>query len=288
MTGAPDNWVALLGVKGGAAINPNGSMPTANLLHLSGKNIVVDCGLGVAAGIVKQGVALKAIDVIFITHMHSDHYLELGPLLHTAWCSGLNRPVIVYGPAGTEDYWKHFLESMRADIDIRQADEGRPDIAQLVEIRQLDDGKVASIGGIFVTAMRNNHPPLKDSFALRFEDGARTIVFSGDTTCFPPLAEFARGADLLIHEAMLPEGIERLVARVGNGDDRLRKHLYHSHTPAADVGRIAHAAGVKVLAVNHLVPKDDPAIQPDHWREAIAEHWTGSLHIGSDGLRIPL
>ncbi len=286
MIQASENWVALLGVKGGAAINPLGSMPTSSLLRFNGKIYVVDCGAGAARGIVQQGIPLKEIDTIFITHLHSDHYLDLGPLLHTAWCAGLRHKINVFGPQGTADYWCYFLKSMQFDIDLRMHDEGRPNISELVDINILDDGDVADIAGVKVTAMRNDHPPLNDSFALRFDDGTSAVVFGGDTAYFPPLANFAKGADLLIHEAMYPEGIDRLVARVGNGDDRLRKHLHASHTPAEDAGRIASLAGVKALAINHMVPKDDDAITPGHWRASVSKHWKGSLHIGSDGLKI--
>lgn len=286
MTMAFENWVALLGVKGGAAINPHGSMPTSNLLHFNGRTIVVDCGAGVALGIVQHGISLKTIEAVFITHLHSDHYLDLGPLLHTAWCAGLKHKVRIHGPVGTASYWQHFLHSMRFDIDIRMHDEGRPNIVDLVEVKTLDDGLVAHVDTIAVTAMRNDHPPLTDSFALRFDDGKSAVVFGGDTAYFPPLADFARNATLLIHEAMYPEGIERLVARVGNGDDRLRKHLFSSHTPAEDAGRIASLAGVKALAINHMVPKDDEAITPELWRAAVSKHWQGKLYIGSDGLKI--
>ena len=80
-----DNYVALLGTKGGPAIRPGSSMPTSSLLCLNDHKIVVDCGLGVTRGLVDQGMQLKDLSVIYITHLHSDHYLELGPLIHTAW-----------------------------------------------------------------------------------------------------------------------------------------------------------------------------------------------------------
>ena len=73
------NAVALLGTKGGPAIRPGSTMPTSSLLTLGGRRIVVDCGLGVARGLVDQGMQLKDLELIFITHLHSDHYLELGP-----------------------------------------------------------------------------------------------------------------------------------------------------------------------------------------------------------------
>jgi ribonuclease BN (tRNA processing enzyme) len=287
MTAKPDNWVALLGVKGGPAINPHGSMPSSHLLMFNGKTIVVDCGAGVAMGIVRQGVALKTIDAIFITHLHSDHYLDLGPLLHSAWTAGLKHHLIVYAPLGAADYWKHFIASMRFDIDTRMADEGRPDINDLITVQTLDAGVVTRLGNIKVSALRNLHPPLTESFSLRFDDGVSSVVFSGDTAYFPPLADFAEGANILIHEAMYPAGIDRLVARIGNGDDRLRKHMFASHTPVEDAGRIAKAAGVGALAINHMVPIDDPMISTDDWAAGARQYWNGPLHIGTDGLRVP-
>lgn len=94
-----DNYVALLGTKGGPSIRPGSSMPTSNLFVMNGQHVVVDCALGVTRGLVDQGINLKNLSTIFISHLHSDHYLELGPLIHTAWCSGLTTMVDIYGPA---------------------------------------------------------------------------------------------------------------------------------------------------------------------------------------------
>mgnify|MGYP006304144907 CR=1 FL=1 len=94
------DFVALLGTKGGPAIRPGSAMPTASLVSIGGRRIVVDCGLGVTRGLCDQGMALADLDLIVVTHLHSDHYLELGPLLHTAWTAGLKRPVRVFGPEG--------------------------------------------------------------------------------------------------------------------------------------------------------------------------------------------
>ncbi len=114
-----DNYVALLGTKGGPSVRPGSSMPTSNLFVMNGQQIVVDCALGVTRGLVDQGMNLKNLSTIFISHLHSDHYLELGPLIHTAWCSGLVTMVDIYGPDGLQDYWDGFAASMKADIDLR-------------------------------------------------------------------------------------------------------------------------------------------------------------------------
>jgi ribonuclease BN (tRNA processing enzyme) len=281
------DFVALLGTKGGPAIRPGSTMPTASLLCLAGQRVVVDCGLGVTRGLCDQGMALADLSHIVITHLHSDHYLEFGPLLHTAWTAGLCRPVDVWGPEGLGACWQHFLASMAYDISIRIADEGRPDLAQLVRLHRLDADQVVTVGALTLRAMPTEHPPVP-CFALRFEGGGKSVVFSADTAPIPQMVEFARGADLLVHEAMLAAALPALVARVGNGDDRLMLHLLRSHTPADQAARIAAQAGVGALALHHLIPSDDPAWTPADWHAAVTPEWPGTFHLGHDGLRIPI
>lgn len=283
----PDDRLVFLGTKGGPAIRPGGPSPSASLLVVGGRQIVVDCGLGVTRGLTDAGISLKALDLIFITHLHSDHVLELGPLIHTAWTSGLATPVTVFGPPGSGRYWQRFCQSMAFDIDIRIADEGRPDIRRMVSVVEFGEGLVMEAGGLKVTALRVPHPPVIDCFALRFERGGRSIVFSSDTACFPPLADFSRGADILVHEAMLEEGIERLVAKTGNGA-RLKQHLLASHSFAEEAGRIATDAGVGRLVLNHLIPADDPNIGEAEWAAAVRKSWPGALTIARDGLVVEL
>ncbi|ESY93991.1 MBL fold metallo-hydrolase [Mesorhizobium sp. LNHC209A00] len=282
----PDRLV-LLGSKGGPALRPGGPWPSSSLLEIGGRAIVVDCGLGVTRGLVDAGVSLKVLDLIFITHLHSDHVLELGPLIHTAWTAGLATPVTVFGPPGVGHYWRRFCQAMEFDIEIRIADEGRPDIRELVSVDEFGQGHVAEQRGLTVTALRVDHPPVTDCFALRFEHGGKSVVFSADTAFFPPLAHFAEGADILVHEAMLEEGIERLVARTGNGA-RLREHLLSSHSFAEEAGRIARDAGIKRLVLNHLIPADDAEIGELDWIAAVRKTWAGDLTIARDGLVVEL
>jgi ribonuclease BN (tRNA processing enzyme) len=279
--------LVLLGTKGGPAVRPGGPWPTSSLLEIGGRTIIVDCGLGVTRALTDAGVNLRSLELVFITHLHSDHVLELGPLIHTAWTAGLANPVTIYGPAGTGHYWRQFVLAMEFDIEIRIVDEGRPDIRDLVTIEEFTEGAVVETDGLKVAALRVDHPPVTDCFALRFEHGGRSVVFSADTACFPPLAAFARNADILVHEAMLEEGVERLVARTGNGA-RLKEHLFASHTFAADAGRIAAEAGVGRLVLHHLIPADDPEIGEANWTDAVRETWGGDLTVGSDGLEVAL
>jgi ribonuclease BN (tRNA processing enzyme) len=277
--------LVILGSKGGPAIRPGGPSPTSSLIEIGGRRCVIDCGLGVTRGLVEAGVVLKDLDLIFITHMHSDHVLELGPLLHTAWTTGLAHPVRIYGPADLMEYWDGFLSSMRYDIDLRIADEGRPDLRDLVEIHLLQEGNVAlEDSSISVSALRVDHPPVVDCFALRFETNGWSVAFSADTNYFPPLAEFAKGCDLLVHEAMLERGVDKIVEITGNGE-RLREHLLASHTMAPDAAKIAEAAGAKKLVLHHLIPADLPGFEEAEWLEA-TRAFSGDTVVSRDGLEI--
>lgn len=279
--------LVILGSKGGPAIRSGGPSPTSCLLEIGGRRIVVDCGLGVTRGLVDAGMSLKDLDLVFVTHLHSDHVLELGALVHTAWTAGLSTPVRVYGPPGVAHVWRQFVLSLEFDIDIRIADEGRPDLRELVEIEEFGEGEVVEEGGLAVSALRVDHPPVTDTFALRFRQGGTSVVFSADTARFPPLADFARDATLLLHEAMLPQAVDRLVQRTGNGE-RLREHLFASHSTAEEAGEIAKAASVGHLVLYHLIPADDPEIGPADWEAAVGKSWAGPLTIARDGLVVPL
>ena len=281
------NSVTLLGTKGGPAIRPDTPMPTSQVVEMDGQVILVDAGLGVSRGLCDAGIALTELDAILITHLHSDHYLELGPLLHTAWTAGLSKPIPIWGPDGLQHYWDKFLESMSFDIELRLRDEGRPDLSGLVQIERLQEGAFA-INGLTIEAMLNEHPPIEESYALKISGEKHVVVLSGDTAPIESMITFAKGADLLVHEAMLMAGIEALCARVGNGDDRLRIHLERSHSAVGEVAKIATAAGVKRLALNHLIPSDDPDFGPEDWKREVSAHWNGPWDLGVDNMRIAL
>ena len=283
-----DNYVALLGTKGGPAIRPGSSMPTSNLVCFNGQQIVLDCGLGVTKGLVDQGIQLKDLSLIFISHLHSDHYLELGPLIYTAWTAGLKTQINIYGPDRLEAYWTSFLTSMKEDIDLRIEDEGRPDLRSLITFHVVDEGVVMEQYGITVTALRTKHPPLIDCFAYSFKTANIHVVFSGDTAPIGALEDFARGADLLVHEAMLRSALPALMKRVGNGSEKLMAHFLCSHTFAVDAAKTAQNAGVKHLALSHLIPSDDPDYGEPDWQDSVTQHWDGPLSVGYDGIRIDL
>lgn len=277
----PGTKLVLLGTKGGPRVGGARSNP-ASVLLIKGVPYVVDCGQGVARQLVAAGVPLARLRQVFVTHMHSDHNLELGGLLYDAWATGLAQPVDVWGPPGVSAMVAAFMESMKLDIDIRIPDEGKPDLRKLVQAHELGAaGPVMQNADVKVTCARNQHPPVKDSYALRFDAAERSIVFSGDTARSDDVVALAKGADVLVHEVLYVPGVDAMVKRVPNAAT-LRDHLLASHTTTEDVGRVAAAAGVKKLVLTHFVPGDDPAITDAMWTEGVRKHYDGEIVVGRD------
>jgi ribonuclease BN (tRNA processing enzyme) len=277
----------LLGTRGGPLVSGYASSPSANLLVYKGVPYIVDTGYGVTVKSIQAGMDLPELRHVFITHHHSDHNLELGPLLYNSWAAGLRVPVNVYGPAGLDALLTAYWTSNRYDLETRIADEGRPDLRRLVIAHEYSNGQVFSNGDVRVSALRNLHPPVQESYSLKFELGRKSVVFSGDTAFFPPLADFARGADYLVHEVLYGPALDALVARRPNAQT-LKASLLSHHTLAEDVGRIASQANVKTLVLNHFVPGDDTTLTSDTWRDAVRKTFGGNIVVGSDLLRLPL
>ncbi|MDQ3754854.1 MAG: MBL fold metallo-hydrolase, partial [Acidobacteriota bacterium] len=222
--------VILLGTKGGPRVGASGRSNPSTLVLINDVPYVVDCGYGTSRQLLAAGVPLNRLRHIFITHHHSDHNLEYGALFYNAWVTGLPARVDAYGPPGLESMTRDFFNHMKFDIDTRIVDEGRPDPRELLSAHDFNQPGVVLVNDdVKVSACSVRHPPIKQAYAYRFDAKDRSVVISGDTAYAPELAEFAKGADVLVHEVMYLPGIETLIRRLPNAT-KLRAHLLASHT----------------------------------------------------------
>ncbi len=277
--------VVLLGTAGGPALRPGRSSPAAAVL-VDGVPYLIDCGYGVGRQLVDAKIGVTALRAIFITHHHSDHNADLGNLLVLAWASGLRTPVDAYGPPLVTDLVELTLRYHAYDIAIRIPDEGRVDPRTLFVPHEIaGPGVVYRDERVTVEALLVPHPPVVPAYAFKFTSRDRVVVFSGDTTYSEALAEFARGADMLVHEVLLKSALDRLLKLVPNAT-RLREHIVAGHTEAGDVGRIAALAGVKHLVLSHFVPSYDPLLSDEDWAAPVRRHFGGTLTVGRDLLAL--
>jgi ribonuclease BN (tRNA processing enzyme) len=277
--------IILLGTKGGPRVAEDRSN-AATLILINDVPYVVDCGYGTSRQLITAGVALNRVRYIFITHHHSDHNLELGPLIYNAWITGQPIRFDTYGPPGLKAMTADFFNYLKFDIDVRIVDEGRPDPRNLVVAHEFDKpGVVLANDDVKISSCLVSHPPITQAYAYRFDAHDRSVVISGDTAYSPQLANFAKGADVLIHEIMYLPAVEALLKRLPNAK-RLREHLMVSHTLPEDVGKIAAQAEVKTLVLSHFVPPDDPSTTDENWMEGVRKHFKGRIVVGKDLMEI--
>ncbi len=275
----------LLGTGGGPRPKKLASAP-ANVVVVDDVLYVVDCGDGVARQIVSAGLPLMALRHVFITHQHSDHNADYGNLLLLGWAAGLRTPVDTWGPPPLEKMTAAFFEMNAFDINTRIADEGRVPLVPLVHAHEISGGGVViQDERVKVTAAVVDHPPVVPSFAYRLDTPDRSIVISGDTAPSQNLVALAKGADILVHEAMYTPAIDRVVGSVPNATT-LREHLIASHTSPEECGRIAAEAGVKTLVLSHLIPGGDPSVTDQMWTDAASKFFRGRIVVAQDLMQL--
>ena len=69
-----------------------------------------DCGEGTQMQILRTNIKPRKIEKIFISHLHGDHIFGLPGLLSSRSFQGGEEPIIIYGPAGLENYVRTSLQ----------------------------------------------------------------------------------------------------------------------------------------------------------------------------------
>jgi ribonuclease BN (tRNA processing enzyme) len=132
---------------------------------------------------------------------------------------------------------------------------------------------VAQLPDCTVTGILVDHGICFPSYAYRFDTKAGSVVFSGDTAPCSNMVTLAKGADVLIHEAVDLQYFQ------DNGySSTLLAHMKSSHTDIGDVASVAQAAGVPRVIVTHLGPAG--LVTTQQWQSAAN---AGAKRVGYSG-----
>jgi ribonuclease Z len=249
----------------------------SSLVRHGGRAILVDCGSGVTQRLVAAGSSGRTLDAVLLTHLHSDHIVDLYQLIVSSWHQGRDRPQRVYGPPGTRRFVDGTMALWRSELEQRIAHEMRLSTAALeVEVTEIGEGEVLRLDDLAITAVAVDHAPVRHAFGFVFAAGGKRLAFSGDTAACPALIAAARGADVLVHECFI-HGI--MTPAPGLRTAEGLRNVARYHTASSEVGKIAAAAEVGCLVLNHFVPTkfDKAAVLAEVRRD-----YAGPLAIGED------
>ncbi len=287
---------------------------------------LVDAGTGVGNQLMKAGFSTANLRGIFLTHLHSDHTIDLASLaifgLFTITPG--QTPIHIIGPGdrgilppaspraavpptplypanstpGTADMFSHLMQAYATDLNDRVIDALRPSpldhfIASDIQIPQ-GTGYHANENPtpenfapfeiyrdelVTVTATLVKHPPIAPAFAFRFDTAEGSVTISGDTAPCENLVTLARDTDLLLHEAIDFDWVERAYGHIGTeAAQASMDHHRLSHTSAQQAIELAERAGARTLALHHLVPGTTPV---SVWRSHAAD-FSGTFVVPDD------
>jgi ribonuclease Z len=252
-----------------------GSVPTARrglpatLIRRGADKVLIDCGEGTQRQLIRS-VGLPDLTEVFLTHLHTDHWLGLPGMLKSFDLRDRTAPLTVFGPPGT----KKLLDTVQQTIFGR--------LKYRFRVVDLEPDAIVEFDGYEIHALRVRHRGEAYGYALIEEDRpgrfdaelaaklgvspgpdfgrlqrgetvngvtpeqvvgetrrGRKLVFSGDTSPCDMVRVAADGADVLVHEATF------------TSEERDRA-LETGHSTARQAAELAAEAGVGLLALTHV------------------------------------
>lgn len=241
------------------------------------KAYIVDAGTGIvrqAAAAYERGIeALRpnALDIAFLTHLHSDHTLGLPDLILTPWVMRRAVPLQLYGPVGTRAMADNIEKAYAEDIQVRiEGLEHQTTTGHQVVAHEIQPGVVYQDANVKVTAFAVKHGSWKEALGYRFDAGGKSIVISGDTRPVDSVVKACNRCDMLIHEVYSGDP----------GSAASAAYFSSFHTSAKELGDIAAKAKPKLLIVWHYVPLENTS--ESQMVDEIHENFHGLVIVAND------
>ncbi|PSL14530.1 guanitoxin biosynthesis MBL fold metallo-hydrolase GntH [Shimia abyssi] len=250
----------------------------------NGDKFIFDAGAGSAERISSLQIPYDFIDKVFISHLHADHFGALAELWIGGGLMGRQKPLRVWGPSGpTEDLGT--AAAMNALKLVYRWDlAGRVGIVDFrgygLEVNEFDykgeNAVVYEDNGVTIRSWPAIHSldgPV--SFSLEWND--LKFVFGGDTFPNTWFNEYAKDADLAIHEAFV--AVPTMVSKMGFTPEQALLVGTQVHTAPEAFGKIMSEIQPRMAVAYHFFKDFDttPAIN-----DRIRTTYDGPLSLAED------
>jgi ribonuclease Z len=202
--------------------------------------------------LVQAGVRVNAVNKLFLTHLHSDHVIDVPDLLLMGWSATPARsvPLEVWGPEGTRDMMTHLEQAFAFDIHMRRdVDEHHPPAGIQVVAHDVREGAVYATNAVRITAFLVDHGPVQPAYGYRLDFGGHSVCLSGDTRPSQNLVDKCHDVDVLIHEVIDAELVRRSVPNA-----RVAESIIAHHTTADQAADVFQRAHPRLAVFSHLQP----------------------------------
>jgi len=186
----------------------------------NGDKFLFDLGSGSAERISSLQIPYDYLDKVFLSHLHGDHFGALGELYIGGSLMGRHVPLRVWGPSGAvpELGTAYAIQKMEEMYTWDVA--GRLGVADVrgidVEVTEFDytgvNQVVYDVNGVVIRSWPAIHA-IDGPVSFSLEWNGLKFVFGGDTYPNKWFIEYARDADLAIHECFV--AAPDIVAKLG-------------------------------------------------------------------------
>jgi ribonuclease Z len=265
-----------LTILGCASATPTANdFPTAQILQMSGRYFLLDCGEGTQMQIRRYRIPMARIQVIFITHLHGDHFFGLPGLISSFHLMGRESSLLVVGPKGLGDLIMSILRAqgtwLKFDLKFEEVtEEGICFSDERLEVVAYGmDHRIDCFGYCFreklgkrkllSSSLKKYDIPIymrdriKKGEDLTLKDGSlilnseltsdpdppRSYMFFSDTAYQPVLAKKIGPVDLMYHEATF------------HSSDQSKADMT-KHSTSTEAAMMAKDMGAKKLLIGHI------------------------------------
>jgi ribonuclease BN (tRNA processing enzyme) len=241
--------------------------------------LLVDAGRGIAGALRAAEIPVHQPNTVLLTSLLPENTVGLDDLILTGWIAARSEPLRVMGPLGTRAALEALLRAHHSGIEATAAQWGAPRENAEVQVLELEDGAEFGVAelAIRVADLPGGSFP---ALAYRIEADNRSVVLASVGFAPESLVTFARGADLLVHEAVY--GASLAAALEGSGAERadvLRREA-EIHPQLETIGELAREMGVGTLVLTRLRP---PPVYDFQYENIVREDFGGRVVIAEDG-----
>lgn len=197
--------------------NPNNSC----LVQTKRAKLLLDCGCTTPYQLWKYNNDQNLLDAVYISHLHSDHFLGLPALVMRMWEENRRKPITVISQ---EDIFKRFMEfgykgflrKFKFKINYKKAKPG-----QTIKLNDLE-----------LSFASTKHS--RENLAIKINEGIKSVCYSGDGMFTKQTEKLYKDSDLVIQETYLYN--KKIIG----------------HASIVDAIKMAEKNNIKCLALVHI------------------------------------
>ena len=252
----------------------------------NGDKFLFDIGTGSAERLAALQIPYDWLNKVFLGHLHADHMGDLPALWVGGTINNRTVPLEIWGPTGSEEQYgtKYSIEGLRHfyNWDIATRRGAFVASGQEIIVHEFDykgeNEVIYEKNGVTIRSFPAVHA-FDGPVSFRLDWNGLSFVFSSDTFPNKWFNEYAKNADIVVHECFVT--IDDLINRMNFPPERALLVGAQVHTPPEAFGKVMSIVKPRMAVAYHFINDFDTA---PNIQEGIRKTYDGPLTLAKDML----